>query len=182
SQPARRIAIVNNLFDDIGAPRWGGGGTLLQLLKGPAEGIFDHNTALNTGNIMMAEGEAARGLVFQDNIVCHTQYGFAGAATAPGTGSLDRYFPGAVVKRNVIVGGRPAAHPGDNYFPGALDQVGFADRARGDYRLGGGAKYHGRATDGADIGVDMGRLAAATTGGSAASAPRGPVAETGGRQ
>ena len=38
AQVARRIAIRNNLFEDVGGPRWGGGGTLFQILNGAVPG------------------------------------------------------------------------------------------------------------------------------------------------
>ena len=37
SQVARRITIRNNVFEDIGGQRWGGGGTLFQILNGPSQ-------------------------------------------------------------------------------------------------------------------------------------------------
>jgi hypothetical protein len=33
-----------------------------------------------------------------------------------GRGSIDRYFPGAVVKGNVFLGGKPEHYPLDNLF------------------------------------------------------------------
>jgi len=181
SQPVRRIAIRNNLFDDIGGPRWGGGGTLLQILKGPSQVVVEHNTSLNTGSIMMAEGEPGRDFVFQNNIVCHNEYGFAGADTAPGQRSLERFFPGAVVRRNVIVGGEPSAHPSDNFFPRSLDQVGFADRGKGDYRLTERAPYRGRGTDGADIGAPIAELMPVARAAASASSSPSLAADRGGR-
>jgi hypothetical protein len=158
SQRVRRIAVRNNLFEDVGGPRWGGGGTLFQVLRGPSELVIEHNTALHTGNIVMVEGEPVRPFVFQNNIVVHNDYGVAGSGTAPGRNTLDAYFPGAVFRKNVIVGGAAGEHPRDNFFPRSLEAVGFVNRARRDYRLADRGPYKGAATDGTDIGIVGGGL------------------------
>jgi len=155
SGPTRRIAIRNNLFDDVGGPRWGGGGRLLQLLNGVADLAFEHNTCLHTGNTITAEGEVHTGFVFRNNIVLHNDYGVTGAGKASGRSTLDAYFPGALFAGNVIVGGNASAYPPDNFFPRSVDQVGFTDRERGDYRLAKSSRYTRAATDGKDAGADV---------------------------
>ncbi len=117
SQQTKRILIKNNLFLDVGAPRWGGGGRLFQLLNGTAKIVVDHNTAFHTGNIITAEGPAHTDFVFTNNIVAQNAYGIVGTGTAPGIPSLDAYFPGAVVRKNVIVGGTASHYPPGNFFP-----------------------------------------------------------------
>jgi hypothetical protein len=155
SGPTRRLAIRNNLFDDVGGSRWGGGGRLLQLLNGVADLAFEHNTCLHTGNIVTAEGEVHTGFVFRNNIVLQNDYGVTGAGKASGRSTLDAFFPGALFVRNVIVGGDASVYPPDNFFPRSVDQVGFMDRGRGDYRLAKSSRYTRAATDGKDAGVDF---------------------------
>jgi hypothetical protein len=155
SGPARRIAIRNNLFDDVGGERWGGGGRLLQMLNGVADLAFEHNTCLHTGNIVTAEGRVHTGFVFRDNIVLQNDYGVSGAGKASGRSSLEAFFPGARFVRNVIVGGDAAVYPPGNFFPRSIDQVGFMDRGRGDYRLGPSSRYSRSATGGKGAGVDF---------------------------
>jgi cellulose synthase/poly-beta-1,6-N-acetylglucosamine synthase-like glycosyltransferase len=155
SGQTRRVAIRNNLFDDVGGPQWGGGGTLLQVVRGAADVVFDHNTAFQSGNIIAAEGEPNTGFVYRNNIALHNAYGMVGTGTAPGKETLAAYFPDAVVARNVFVGAHPAPLPADNFFPASPAEVGFMDRERGDYRLAATSAYRGRGTDGKDVGVDF---------------------------
>jgi hypothetical protein len=126
SAQTRRIAIRNNLFDDIGGARWGGGGTLFQILNGAADLIIERNTAFQAGNIVMAEGVPNTGFVFRNNLVLHNSWGIAGTGTAPGVPTLAAYFPGAWVADNVFIGGDPARYPRDNLFASSAAQV-FAD-------------------------------------------------------
>jgi hypothetical protein len=155
SGPTRRIAIRNNLFDDVGGPRWGGGGRLLQLLNGVADLAFEHNTCLHTGNIVTAEGAVHPRFVFRDNIVMQNEYGVTGAGKASGRSTLEAFFPGARFVRNVIVGGDASVYPPGNFFPRSVDQVGFMDRERGNYRLANSSRYTRAATGGKDTGVDF---------------------------
>ena len=119
SKQTQRIRIEDNRFDDIGGPSWGGSGTLLQLIGGTADVVFDHNTALHTGNVITAEGEPHARFVFTNNTVQQNQYGIIGTGTAPGLPTLSRYFPGARVQGNVIVGGTASSYPPNNSFPGS---------------------------------------------------------------
>src|SRR5205823_407236 len=124
SQPTRRIAIRNNIFADIGGT-WGPG-RLFQLLDGVSDVVIDHNTALQTDTLIWGgDGAPHTGFVFQNNIVLHNLYGIIGSSTATGRPTLERYFPAAVVRRNVIVGGKAERYPADNFFPASLDRIGF---------------------------------------------------------
>jgi hypothetical protein len=153
SQPVRRIAVRNNLFEDLGGPRWGGPGTLLQILDGAEGVVIEHNTAFQAGSIIVAEGRAHGGFVYRGNIAPHNTYGVVGTGTGPGHATLRRYFPDAVFTGNVVAGGRAALYPPGNFFPGSLDEVGFANRAGGDYRLRDGRRYRGGMER--DPGVDV---------------------------
>jgi len=168
----RRVAIRNNLFDDVGGEAWGGGGTFLQVLEGAADVVVEHNTVLQTGRILLADGQPNPGFVYRNNIAPHNEYGMVGSGTAPGSQTLATYFPGSSVAHNVIVGGRPELYPAENFFPASLDQVGFVDRARGDYRLAAASPYRSAGTDGQDVGVLFSQLTEAAAA---------PVAQTAGR-
>jgi hypothetical protein len=174
SGPARRLAIRNNLFDDVDGSRWGGGGRMLQLLNGVADLVFEHNTCLHTGNTVTADGAAHTGFSFRDNIVLNNQYGVTGAGKPSGRSTLAAFFPGARFDGNVIVGGSASAYPPGNFFPKSVDQVGFTDRRRGDYRLATTSRYARAATDGKDAGVDFATLVAVAAPDAGATPP--PVA------
>jgi len=154
SQPTRRIAIRNNLFVDIGGPRWGGEGRLFQIVDSTSSVVIDHNTAIHIGNIITAEGPPHRGFVFTNNIVAHNTYGIAGSGVGTGTQALDALFPGAVVRRNVIVGGSSSLYPRDNFFPGSWAQVKFEDLPQGRVRLAESSPFRRAGLDGTDVGVD----------------------------
>jgi hypothetical protein len=173
---AQRIAIRNNLFLDVGGPRWGGGGTFLQILQGAPDVTVAHNTVIQTGNVITAEGTPHQSFLFVDNIAPANAYGITGTGTPSGLRTLEAYFPAASVRRNVIPGGNASVYPKDNFFPASLDDVGFVARQGDDYRLIDKSPYRRAATDGKDVGVDMDALQSATSGAaSAVPPPRTPV-------
>ncbi len=125
SARTRRVMLHNNLFVDFGSG-WGGNGTWLQILNGTTDVIIENNTALQSGNVITADGAPHQRFVFRANISVHNDYGIVGTGTGPGASTLNAYFPGAVVKDNVFIGGDPASYPRGNLFAPSLEQV-FAD-------------------------------------------------------
>jgi hypothetical protein len=164
SQRARRIRIENNLFTDVGGPRWGDRGPLFQLLRGPRDVAIEHNTALQAGNLIMVEGGPVRGFAYRHNIALGSGYGVVGAETAPGLPTLRRFFPGALVDTNVIVGGDPSHYPPGTRHARSLEAVGFTDLASGRYELADSSPYKQAGADGRDPGVDFRRLRSARGG------------------
>jgi len=159
----RRLQIANNLFEDVGKG-WGGSGILFQVLEGASDVVIEHNTALQSGAIIMAEGTPHERFVFRDNIVLHNEYGINGSGTATGSSTLQTFFPNAMVKGNVIVGGAAARYPAGNAFPANPAQVGFKDAAHDDYSLAPKSRYRRTATDGSDPGADLQALRKAMAG------------------
>jgi hypothetical protein len=159
SEPTRRIAIRNNLFLDVGGT-WGVG-RLFQLLDGTSDVTIDHNTAQQT-DTLVAGGDRAphTHFVFQNNIAFHNAYGIIGSGTGTGRPTFDRYFPGAVIRRNVIIGGVAERYPLDNFFPASADQVGFVDPRGHDYRLKPSSAFKHAATDRLDVGANAEKIAA----------------------
>jgi len=152
----RRVAIVNNLFEEIGGARWGGGGILFQILNGVGDLLIEHTTALQTGHIIAADLRPSPGFIFRDNIALHNQYGIFGSGSGSGLPAIAAYFPEAVIVKNVIIGvPEGVRYPAENFFPASLDDVGFVAAATGVYQLSAGSRYHGAATDGRDLGVDV---------------------------
>ncbi len=171
----RFVRVANNLFTDVSAAGQGGSGTLFQILNGASGLTIEHNTALHDGPVISADLLPSSGLVFQNNIVEHNEYGVFGSGKGIGLPALDYYFPGYVFRRNVLVGlagVRP--YPSDNFYPASLAAVGFVDLGGGDYRLSGASAYRRAATDGADVGADFQALSAATGQGTAVMAPGAP--------
>jgi hypothetical protein len=177
----RSVEITNNLFSGIGAPDLGGAGTLFQILNGATGLTIEHNTAFHTGSIVAADMAPSRGLVFQNNIVEHNEYGVFGSGKGSGLAALDSYFPGYVFRRNVITGNPNARrYPSDNFSPPSLAAVGFADYAGGDYRLAASSPYRGAGTDGADPGARFDLLSGTAGAPPARPAGRGAARRPGG--
>lgn len=163
SQRTERITIANNVFEDVSSTNWGGSGRFMTVLDGAVDLRVDHNTVLQTESILVADGDTPNtGFVFTNNIAPHNLYGVFGSGVGSGNNALSFYFPGAIFQRNVIPGANPNAYPTDNAYPPSLDDVGFVDRAGGDYRLAPGSPYKGYGTDGEDPGADIDAVVAAT--------------------
>jgi Bacterial Ig domain len=162
SQQTTRVSIRNNLLYLVG-------GRMLQVLAGTANVAFEHNTADHTGETTVnADGTPHSGFVFRDNIVTYGSYGIFGSGAGPGNVTLNRYFPNAIVRRNVFAGrNAPSAassYPADNFFVASLDEVGFVDRANRNYLLRPSSSYRDAASDGTNIGTDIAALDTASSG------------------
>ena len=128
SQQTRRLEIRNNVFLDVGGS-WGAG-RLFQLLDGTSN-VRSRTTrrCRRAASCSAAITRRMPRFVFQNNIAPHNEHGITGSGTESGTQTLARYFPRAVVRGNVIVGGNAGRYPPDNAFPGSLDEAGIARAA-----------------------------------------------------
>ncbi|MGH9841331.1 MAG: hypothetical protein ACREEM_21465 [Blastocatellia bacterium] len=162
STRTRRIKISNNLFDDVGGTRWGNArGSLLQIISGPIDIKFEHNTAFQTGNVGSADVlPPGENFVFRDNLMPHNEFGFFGSGKGTGKSALDFYFSSYTFSKNALIGGRSQDYPPDNFFPESIAQAGFVNRAGGDYRLLGSSPLKNAGSDGKDIGCDFDTLEA----------------------
>ena len=156
SQRTARILIQNNVVQVTNLGK-GGDGRLYQVLGGPTDVIFDHNTGFCTNAYLVCEGSTKiDNFVFQNNIVNHGTYGFIGTGTAYANTTLAMYFnPNWTITSNVDIGGSATQYPTGNYFPSTIASAGFNDYAGGDYRLKSGSPFKNRGTDGKDLGADI---------------------------
>jgi hypothetical protein len=123
SEQAQRIAIRNNVFMDVGGA-WGFG-RLFQLLEGTHGVAIVNNTAFQTGSLLFGGDHPPHtGFVFEGNVVPHNEYGITASGTGPGNDTLAKFFPGAVFRGNVLVGGNPTNYPPNNSFPASLAAIG----------------------------------------------------------
>jgi hypothetical protein len=152
---ARTITIRDNVFENVTNSFSGGPGILVQVLNNADGVVVDHNTGFHSGQVVHFEGAASDRFVYRNNITAHNVYGIAGAGTQPGTMTLTKYAPGAVVKANVFAGGSAAAYPTGNYFPATLNNVGFIDLNNGNYALSSTSPYLLKGTDGKNLGADI---------------------------
>ncbi|HKY33168.1 MAG TPA: hypothetical protein VJV23_11575 [Candidatus Polarisedimenticolia bacterium] len=158
---ARRISIRNNLFQEIGGGAYGGAGILFQLLRGTADLVIEDNTAVQSGSLIMAEGEPHDRFVFRGNIAPHNDLGAVGTGTSTGAQTLGRYFPGCEMRGNVLPGGPARLYPPGNHFPRDLESVRFVDLRGHRLRLRAGSPFQGTGPGGRDPGADLDTLCAA---------------------
>jgi hypothetical protein len=165
AETARRITIEQNLVYDVSAKNWGGHGRFLLVGDGAIDLVVDHNTVIQDGTFVQVYGTAdgrpqpAPGFRLTNNLGLHNAYGIKGDGRAVGNDTLAAYFPGAVVRGNVLAGGRGDRYPSGNHFPDIdefFDQ--FEDVAADDFRLKPGSRFRDAATDGRPIGADVERL------------------------
>ena len=165
----RRILIQNSLFEDVNGKSWGGGdGRLFQLMSGADAVTIDHNTGFQDNPMVFADGIPNTNFVYQNNITPHNMYGVIGTGYASGIPTLDRFFPGFVFQRNVIVNIAPSgvpqsSYPASNFFPSDWAGVQFVDSVNGNYALSPSSQYKNAGTDGKAIGADIAGLNAATS-------------------
>jgi cellulose synthase/poly-beta-1,6-N-acetylglucosamine synthase-like glycosyltransferase len=157
SQQTSRIALRNNLFVDVGGT-WGSG-RLFQLLDRTRDITIDHNTALQSGTLLTADGGPHTGFVFENNIALHNEYGIHGSGAGSGLPALEKFFPRFVVRRNVLIGADANKYPSDNFFPKQLSDIAVVSLSDEAYRVSLAAPYARTATDGSDPGADMASLA-----------------------
>jgi hypothetical protein len=165
SGQANDILISNNLFLNVNHRQWGGNGTFLQVGNSPSNVRVDHNTVVQTGNVVTAYGGSAKApkqipeFQFTNNIASHNAYGIFGNSTGVGKAAIDKYFPDAKIVANVLAGGQASRYPAGNFFPSAAQMLlDFVNAQAGDYRLNDRSPYRRAATDGTAIGVNVDQM------------------------
>jgi hypothetical protein len=163
SKRTSRILIQNNVLD-VNNLGMGGDGRLFQVLNGPTDVIFDHNTGFCTNAYLVSDGSPKTDFfVFKNNLVTHANYGFIGSGTAYANTTLAMYFnPNWEVTKNADIGGSSLNYPPGNYFPKNIAAVGFVNHANGDYHLSNSSPYKNLGTDGKDLGADLDSIAFAS--------------------
>jgi hypothetical protein len=156
SEQTKRVEITNNLFEDLDGRRWGKGDGVFMIITGALYVTVDHNTVLQSGNIITAYGNPCENFSFTNNLTPNNEYGIIGDSVAPGLDTLERFFPGRSFKKNIIVGGQPWVYPlKKNYFPATFDEIGFVDAGKKNYRLSANSPFKMSGTRDKDIGADM---------------------------
>jgi hypothetical protein len=161
-----RFLITHNLAEGVNVGPYTGEGIAFQLLSGLSDAIITHNTIINqnvAGSGVTFEGAPLQRLVMHSNLFQGGPYGVHGSDAGSGNGALKRYAPGAVFRRNVIVGIDCSTYPGETACPPRMTDAGFVNALQGNFRAAVGA-LRNRALDGGDIGADIDRVEAATRG------------------
>ena len=160
----RRITLRNNLFLNIDGPRFGSNGAFLTVIAGTQDVTVEHNTAVQTGHIVVADYDPNLRFIYRNNISRHNDYGIFGSGSSIGNSTIAKYFPGSIITGNVIVKevnapqNAESLYPAGNFFPESMQAVGFVDYERGNYRLRPGSRFHAKAAGGADPGVNFDKL------------------------
>jgi len=153
SQRSSVAVISNNLFTDIRGP--------FLTMNGFNDVQITHNTHFQTGNIAILYGTPAEKFVYSDNITIRgsKSYGVFGDATGEGNVALTKFLtPDAVFRNNVLIGADASLYPKENQFPASIDQVGFVNFEKGDYRLSPSSPYRKASSDGQVVGVNWDKL------------------------
>jgi hypothetical protein len=164
--PATRFVVTHNVAEGVNVGPYTGEGVAFQLLSGLSDAIITHNTIINqnaSASGVVFDGPPVKRLVMHSNLFQAGPYGVHGSDAGVGNGTLKRYAPDAVFRRNVIVGGDCSIYPGETVCPDRMTDVGFVSALKGNFRAGMGA-LRNRALDGGDIGADIDRVEEATRG------------------
>lgn len=150
----RRLTIRNNVFEDINGKKWEGRGFFLKPTTWDGV-MIENNTVINDGAITIAFGDPIRQMVFRNNIVFQNEYGFFGDGAGPGRPAIAKYFPGASITNNAIVGGDSKEYGPGNVYPAGISQIGFVDPSASDYRLRSNSPFRTKGFGGKQIGADL---------------------------
>ena len=162
----QRFLVTQNLAEGVNVGPYKGDGIAFQLLSGLSDAVITHNTIINQnaeGSGVSFDGVPLQRLVMHSNLFQGGPYGVHGSDTGEGNNALKRYAPGAVFRRNVVVGVNCSSYPGETVCPPRMTEAGFVSALQGNFRAGVGA-LRNRALDGGDIGADIDRVEAATRG------------------
>ena len=164
--PAARFTITNNLIEGVNVGKFGGDGIAFQLLNGLSDAIITHNTVLNQRSpqsTVVFDGRPLQRLVMHSNLFFQGVYGVHGAGGS-GAAALQKYAPGAVFRRNAIVGANCSELPPGTICPeNNILALGFAAPITGNFRVTRGP-LKGNAFDKGDIGADIDAVERATRG------------------
>ena len=165
SEQTTNIVIRHNEFSGLGRD-WGGSGYFMTISDQPGRTIVDHNTIISPrgSGVITVAGDPISGFEFTNNVMRHHTYGIFGAGVGTGNSTINTYFPGAIVTRNVFAGGCASRYPSGNEFPTVAEfEARFVDYAASNFALKSGTSWIASGTDGRDLGADMTELAATVT-------------------
>jgi hypothetical protein len=163
SQQTNGVIIRNNLFYDVSSA-YGGNGWFLLLGDGPRDVLIDHNTVSHSGSSFTflyggssADPREMYNVRITNNAARHGSYGVNGDYFGYGNGVINGFLPGGTVTGNYLPGGKASRYPAGNRFEGTFDAE-FVSPSGGDFQLRPESALRGAATDGGDIGADMGAV------------------------
>lgn len=150
----RRLTIRNNVFEDVAIKKWDGRGYFLKPTTWDTL-IVENNTVIHEGSITIAYGKPVTNFVFRNNIVFQNDYGFFGDGIGDSRVAIKKYFPGAVITNNIIIGGAAADYGTGNFYPSSVRQIGFLNPEKSDYRLRPDSPFLKKGFGGGQIGANL---------------------------
>lgn len=150
---AGQFLVQNNLFEDIDG-RWGGDGRLFQVQAGVNGINFDHNTAFESGYLLVFATSPSFNISFTNNIA-NIGWGVAGEGSGVGIPTLLMYALGGTFQQNALIGGSANGYPPFNLFPGSMDAVGFVNYGAGNFLLSPSSPLINAGTNGSALGASV---------------------------
>lgn len=157
--PGANIVITNNLVKGV---------NVIAQTDAMVNATITFNTFLNDnvnslGNSILFGLSPSSGLVFENNIVAHNEYGMNCTI-----GLREMCWPVVQMRNNVVVNNKNSLNV-NTWSAGSLlsptvtsfTQVGFVNLASNDYRLSASSPFKGKGTGGSDPGVDWNALVVA---------------------
>ncbi|MEP6618255.1 MAG: hypothetical protein ABJE47_03025 [bacterium] len=162
--PVQRVAIENNLFIDVGTPRWGNSSALFQCIA-VTDLSITHNTGFTKSMFLSLETGPIVRLIFRNNVVSHGDLGAKAPGKPVGLASLAAAAPDGLFSGNVLIGApAPYEYPSNTYLSGRVESVGFTDTKTENFALTAESPFAKKATDGTNPGVDFIALMRAVAG------------------
>jgi hypothetical protein len=157
------VKVINNVFE-IDGRRFGSNGAFATVINKTEDVTIEHNTVIQTGHIITTDYAPNTRFIYRNNIARHNEYGIFGSGVGIGKAAIARYFPEGTFTANVIVkevnapSSAESLYPAGNFFPQTIQDVGFVDYDRRNYRLRPNSRFRSVATDGTDPGADIDKL------------------------
>jgi hypothetical protein len=137
--PTSRIALVNNMFQDVGKdPINGGQGRIVLLLDAVQDITILNNTVTLNGSCNQAIGFAGNPTVrttIVNNVLPSSDYGLFGDGKGSGNPAVSYYMPGGILTANVITGQSAGQYPTNNFFPSTSSSIQFQSAVSGNFSL-----------------------------------------------
>lgn len=124
SNPTSRVAIVNNLFENVGRdPIANTSGIALQLLSDLVDVTFAQNTTtIASGRLQKMisfDAKPEKRTTIADNVFPPADYPMTGNSTGAGTQTINTFMPGGTFRSNAMPGALPKDYPSGALSPGA---------------------------------------------------------------
>lgn len=148
TNPTSRVAVVNNVFQNVGKdPVAGTNGIIFQLLGDLYDASLVNNTVSSTFGanqavFMDGSGKPEVRTTIVNNVFPNTSYGIFGSSKGMGTSALSYYAPGAVVAGNVLPSQSASGYPAGNFFPSSMLSILFTNLLGGDFSLSSSNAYY----------------------------------------